>query len=187
IGKAGAADVGFADKICPEATQYVVAVGKMRVDDPPQKVYDVAQAAADAYARCSKDKLSNGFREAQHYADVRGGQFVVIAARALIALNRADDARRELLHQRPLVQQVVDWQSETVTPSQGHAPPRGDSPPAGSQGDLAAIGSDHRPSMYRASAKDIVAAIDEQLARIDGASRDATRPQLPQPAASPPH
>jgi hypothetical protein len=185
IGKAGAAEAGFSDTICPEATQYVLAVGRTKPTDSAQKIYEVAQAAADAYARCSKTKLSYGFREAQHYADTRGGQFVVLAARALIALNRVDEARRELLAQRPLVQQVVDWQSETVTPSQGHRP--ADPEAGGTQSELSAIGSDHRASMYRASAKEIVAAIDAELARIDGPSRDASRPQVPQPSASPGH
>jgi hypothetical protein len=157
---------GFSDVICPEATQYVMAVGKMRNDDPPQKIYDVSQAAADAYARCSKDKLSNGFREAQHYADTRGAGFAVVAARALVALKRTDEARAQLQAHRLLAQNVVDWQTETMTPSQGHSP--------GTHGDPAvahdtnALGSDHRPSMYRAAAKDVVVAIDALLASING-------------------
>jgi hypothetical protein len=186
FGKAGAAEGGFSDTICPEATQYVVAVGKMKRDDSPQKIYEVTQAAADAYARCSKSKLAYGFREAQHYADTRGGQFVVLAARALIAMNRLDDARRELAQQRPLVQQVVDWQTETVTPSQGHRP-AGDPEVVGAQSEVNAIGSDHRASMYRQSAKEIVAAIDAELAKIDAASRDTSRPQAPQASPSPAH
>ena len=113
---------GFSDKICPEATQYVLAVGKLRKDDPPKQIYDASQAATDAYERCSKEKLSNGFREAQHYADTRAGQFAVVAARALVALNRPDDARKELQHWRPLVQQVVDWQAETETPHDARRP-----------------------------------------------------------------
>ena len=189
VGNANAADVGFSDKICPEATQYVLAAGKLRRDDPPQTVYQAAQAAVDAYARCSKDKLTNGFREAQHYADTRGGGFAVVAARALIALGRADEARADLKARRVLVQQVVDWQSETVTPAQGHSPNTADAPrpgerPAGGEG--YAIQGDHRPSMYRAAAKDVVASIDAELARIDGLPRES-RPQAPQAAATPAH
>src|ERR1700738_1755633 len=112
FGGASAAPAGFSDVICPGATQYVLGVGKLRNDDPPQRIYDAAQAATDAYQRCSKDKLSNGFREAQHYADTRGSSFAVLAARALVALNRPEDARRELTMWRPLAQQVVDWLSE---------------------------------------------------------------------------
>ena len=186
LGRAGAAEVGFSDKICPEATQYVLNVGKLRKDDPPQTVYDASQAAATAYARCSKDKLSNGFREAQHYADTRGGQFVVLAARALIALNRADEARRMLQAQRPLVQQVVDWQTETQTANQGHAPGARGEPAAPSESGNTMSG-DHRPSMYRAAAKDVVAAIDAELTTIDNLSRDVARPQAPQPSPSPAH
>src|ERR1700681_3109766 len=121
-GQAQAQAQGFSDQICPQATQYVLAIGKLRKDDPPQRVYDAGQAATDAYERCSKEKLSSGLREPQHYADARAGQFAVVAARALIALNRPDDARRELEHWRPLVQQVVDWQAETQTSVQGHTP-----------------------------------------------------------------
>lgn len=116
FGRAATADAGFANSICPEATQFVRAVGKLRTDDPPQKAYDAAQAAVDAYARCSKDKLANGFREPQHYADTRAGGLAVVAARALVSLNRPDDARRELQQYRAIVQNVVDWQSETETP-----------------------------------------------------------------------
>ena len=160
---ASAADVGFSDVICPEGTQYVLAVGKLRKDDPPQRIYDAAQAAADAYQRCSRDKLSNGFREAQHYADTRGAGFSVVAARALVALNRPDDARRELLVWRPMVQQVVDWVSETETPAQGHSPRDGDG--AAESGANARQG-DHRKSMYRAAAKEIVIAIDVELGKL---------------------
>ena len=181
FARAGAAEAGFSDKICPEATQYVLAVGKLRKDDPPQTVYDASQAAATAYARCSKDKLSNGFREAQHYADTRGGQFVVLAARALIALNRADEARQMLQQQRPLVQQVVDWQAETQTANQGHSPGTRGEPSAPAESGNTMSG-DKRPSMYRAAAKDVVAAIDAELAAIDTRSRELGRPQAPQPS-----
>jgi hypothetical protein len=182
LGRASAAP-GFSDTICPEATQYVLAVGKLKMDDPPQRIYDVAEAAAGAYQRCSKDKLSNGFREAQHYADTRGSSFAVVASRALIVLNRPDDARRELESWRPMVQQVVDWQSETTTTVSGHAP-RGDI-----QSDGGTINQgDHRKSMYRDSAKEIVTAIDAELAKLDAASRDRPRVQghgTPAPVPSP--
>jgi hypothetical protein len=180
---ARAAEAGFSDVICPEATQYVLGVGKLRKDDPPQHIYDAAQAATDAYQRCSKDKLSNGFREAQHYADTRGSSFAVLAARALVALNRPEDARHELEQWRPLAQQVVDWLSETQTSVQGHKP-TGDL-----QGDVATVSrSDHRKSMYHDSAKDIVSAIDAELGRIDATLRERPRTQgrgTPAPSPSP--
>jgi hypothetical protein len=168
-GQASAATAGFSDTICPEATQYVLGVGKLKKDDPPQRIYDAAQAAVDAYQRCSKDKLANGFREAQHYADTRGAGLAVVASRALIALNRTEDAKRELQQWRPLVQQVVDWQAETQTAAQGHVRREttdatgGSAPPDPSTG---MISSDHRPSMYRAAAREIVVAIDEELGKL---------------------
>jgi hypothetical protein len=173
--QASAAESGFSDVICPEATQYVLAVGKLRRDDPPQRIYDAAQAVADAYQRCSKDKLSNGFREAQHYADTRGSSFAVVAARALIALNRPDEARRELASWRPLVQQVVDWKSETQTSVSGHKPPENPHPMSGETGTVTR--SDQRGSMYAGSAKEIVAAIDGEIERIDASLRERPRTQ----------
>jgi hypothetical protein len=169
----------FKDAICPEATQYVVAVSRARADEPPQRIYDVVQAAVDAYGRCSKDKLSHGFREAQHYADTRASSFAVVAAHALVAMKRYDDARRELLLRRPMAQQVVDWQSEPEAPYTAHRI---------SPDDLTARGSDHRPSMYRDSAKEIVESIDAQLAEIADLTRDVARPQAQQSAPPPsPH
>ena len=178
-GAPASAQVGFKDSICPESTQYVLAAGKLRRDDPPQHVYDAAQAAANAYEQCSKTKLSYGFREAQHYADTRGAGFAVVAARALIALDRLAEARSTLQKWRPLVQQVVDWQSETTAFQSADV-----------NGFAVTTSGDHRPSMYRASAKEIVAAVDEELAVIAGRSRDLTRPQalqspLPAPTRNP--
>lgn len=175
--QASAADVGFSDVICPEATQYMLAAGKLRKDDPPQRIYDATQAATDAYERCSKTKLSYGFREAKHYADTRAAGMAVLAARALIALNRPDDARRELLLWRPMVQQVVDWKAETETTAVGNKPvesadgggmPRGDAP-----GPRA---GDNRPSAYRTSAKEIVVAIDVELAKLADLHSPAPKP-----------
>lgn len=167
--RASAAEAGFSDVICPEATQYMVAAGKLRKDDPPQRAYDTFQAAVDAYQRCSKEKLANGFREAQHYADTRAAGLAVVAARALIALNRPEDARRELLLWRPLVQQVVDWKAETQTTAVGHKPAGDDNGDTVSTPRLDVGGpraGDNRPSAYRASAKEIVVAIDAELGKI---------------------
>jgi hypothetical protein len=172
------ADAGFSDTICPEATQYMIGAGKLRKDDPPQRIYDAAQAAVNAYQRCSKDKLANGFREAQHYADTRAAGLAVVASRALLALNRPDDARRELLQWRPLAQQVVDWQSETQTSSLAHsASATSDGSPQSGPGNATSVtGSDHRPSMYRASAKEIVAAIDVELGKLGDLGSPAPKP-----------
>ncbi len=181
--RAAAAPGTFSDVICPQATQYVVAVGKLRTDDAPQRVYDTAQAAVDAYQRCSKEKLSFAFREAQHYADTRAAGLAVVAARALIALGRGAEARSELEHWRPLAQQVVDWQTETQTSVSPHAP-SGDGPEGGG---ATIAGSDHRKSMYRDAAKEIVTAIDAELIKIE-ALRAQPRPQgrsVPSPTPTP--
>ena len=174
--RADASPAGFSDTICPQATQYVLAVGKLRVDDPPQRVYDTTQPAVDAYERCSKEKLSFAFREAQHYADTRAAGLAVVAARALIALGRGAEARRELEYWRPLAQQVVDWQTETQTAVSPHA----------QGGDPNVSGSDHRKSMYHDAAKEIVTAIGVELAKIDALQHEQPRPQERRaPAATP--
>ena len=173
------AQVGFSDQVCPEATQYVLNAGKLRKDDPPQRVYDAAIAAANAYEQCSKVKLSYAFREAQHYADTRGAGFAVVAARALIAMDRLADARSILLKWRPLVQQVVDWKSETMAAQSAHA-----------AGEAVTRAGDNRTSAYRNAAKEIVDAVDDELAVIADRTRDVTRPQaqqspLPAPTRKP--
>lgn len=171
---AAAAPSSFADGLCPEATQYVLGVGKLSKSDPPQRIYDAVQAAVDAYQRCSKVKLANGQTDQMHYADTRAASFAVVAAQTLVALNRPEDARRELQQWRPLAQQVVDWRSGAVLGVQGHAP----NPLAEVQDDVASsTRGDHRTSRYRDSAKEIVAAIDVELARIDAALREQPRPQ----------
>lgn len=174
FGRASAADSGFSDAICPEAVQYMVALGKLRRDDPPARIYDAAQAATNSYERCSKDKLAYGFHEAQHYADTRAAGVAVLAARALMAMGRLDEAKGELEHWRALAQQVVDWQSET-TAFQSADP----------SGSATTTGSDHRPSMYREAAKEIVTAIDTELVVITERSRGVVRPQAVQPSPQP--
>jgi len=162
---------GFADVICPQAAQYVIAAGKLRVDDPPQRVYDAAQAATNAYERCSQEKLGNGYHEAQHYADVRASGFAVVAARALIAMNRLGDAKSELEHWRPLAQQVVDWRQETETYASADV--------NGSSTTVA--GANNWRSLYAQAAGEVVTAIDAQLAII--AQRTAGATPAPAPTA----
>jgi hypothetical protein len=174
FGRASAADSGFSDVICPEAVQYMVALGKLRRDDPPQRIYDGAQAATNAYERCSKEKLAYGYREAQHYADTRAAGLAVVAARALVAMDRLDEAKGELEHWRALAQQVVDWQSET-TAFQSADP----------NGSATTTPSDHRPSMYHAAAKEIVTVMDTELVEIAERSRGMARPQAVQPSPQP--
>jgi len=174
---AHAGGVGFSDAICPEATHSVLAVGRLRVDDTPQRIYDAAHAAADVYARCSKDKLAYGFREAQHYADTRGCGFSVVAARALISMNRLEEARRDLEQCRERAQQIVDWQMETEAYASANV-----------HTDSKTILGDHRPSMYRDAAAEIVQSADQALAEVDRrvgpARRQAGRP-APAPSSKP--
>ncbi len=177
LGTAAAVTPGFTDAICPEGTHYVLQVGKLRIDDPPERIYAAANAASKAYATCSTQKLAYGFREAQHYADVRSAQFGVVAARALIALRRYDEARAELVRDRALAQNVADWITETEAYNSADV-----------NGHEVTIASDHRPSMYRASAREIVASADQALSEVERLTeaprRQATRPS-PAPAPSP--
>ena len=174
---AGAVAPGFSDAICPEGTHYVLEIGKLRIDDPPERIYAAAHAAEQAYATCSSQKLSYGFREAQHYADVRRAGFGVVAARALIAMHRYDEARTELLRDRALAQNVADWIAETEAfgTANVHSEP-------------VTIAGDRRPSMYRASAREIVQSADEALSEVvrlsEVARRQGVRPS-PSPSARP--
>ncbi len=172
-GPGSAAVPGFKDTICPEGTQYVLEVGKLRVDDPPDRIYAAAHAASKAYATCSGQKLSYGFREAQHYADVRSAQFGVVAARALIAMRRYDEARAELQRDRAAAQNVADWITETEAFNSADV-----------NGFAVTIAGDRRPSMYRASAREIVASADQALAEIARLT-EIPRRQGAQPAPSP--
>ncbi|HYW55095.1 MAG TPA: hypothetical protein VE826_14075 [Dongiaceae bacterium] len=175
---AGAAPGGFSDVICPGATQYVMAAGKLRIDDAPERIYEAAQAAADAYTRCSKEKLSDGFREAQHYADTRSSSFGVVAARALIAMNRLDEARRELVRSRTIAQQVVDWHMETEAYQSADV-----------NGTAVTIpGDNRRRSMYRQSAQEIVASADQALEEVERrAALSRRQASPPAPAPTPAH
>ncbi len=172
-GPASAAAPGFKDTICPEGTQYVLDVGKLRIDDAPERIYAAAHAASKAYATCSGQKLSYGFREAQHYADVRSAQFGVVAARALIAMGRYDEARAELQRDRAAAQNVADWIAETEAFNS-----------ADPNGFAVTVSGDRRPSMYRASAREIVASADQALAEITRLT-EIPRRQGAQPAPSP--
>ena len=179
FGTAAATVPGFTDAICPEGTHYVLEVGKLRVDDAPERIYAAAHAAAQAYATCSSQKLSYGYREAQHYADVRRAGFGVVAARALVAMRRYDEARAELLHDRAVAQNVADWLTETEAFGTANV-----------HIEQVVVAGDHRPSMYRASAREIVLSADEALAEVvrltEVARRQGVRPPpSPYPSARP--
>ena len=107
---AARADAAFTDIVCPEATQYVVAMGALKQSDPPQRVYDAANAAATAYELCAKRQLADANVEpGVHYAYTREAGLAIVAARALVALNRQSDAKAMVLNAKRLAQDVVDW------------------------------------------------------------------------------
>jgi len=147
----------FSDRLCPEATQYVVALGKLTVTDTPQVVYDSAHATAAAYETCATRYLGNGQIEPQvHYAHTRQASYSVIEARALVALNRPADAKRVLQTSRRLAIDVFDWRTD------GHT---------------------KRPSNYHDAAADIVAAADAMLAKLSSPAPEETA--APTPSSSP--
>jgi hypothetical protein len=150
------AQAAFSDRLCPEATQYVVALGKMTSTDTPQQVYDVAHATTAAYETCATRYLGNGQIEPQvHYAYTRQASFSIIEARSLVALNRAADAKRVLQNSRRLAADVFEWRT-----------------------------SDKRPSNYRDAAKDIIAAADADLAKLSATASPAAS-AAPAPMSSP--
>jgi acyl-homoserine lactone acylase PvdQ len=170
------AQAAFSDQICPEATQYVVALGQLQpapplgnapAGDSAQKVYDVARAATSAYDTCSKRHLSNGNAEpGVHYAYTREASFGILEARALLALNRPGDAKAVAQNSKRLAQEVFDWRRSI----------------AQSGGIISSSGSDNRPSIYRDAAKDIVAAADDMLAKLAAPAANASPAAAPAPS-----
>ena len=152
------AQAAFSDRLCPEATQYVVALGKMTSTDTPQHVYDVAHATTGAYETCATRYLGNGQIEPQvHYAYTRQASFSIIEARSLVALNRIADAKRVLQNSRRLAADVFDWRSDSNA---------------------------KRPSNYHDAAQDIIAAADADLAKLSATASPAASP-APAPMSSP--
>jgi len=102
------ADAAFSDKLCPEATQYVIALTSVPPNDA-QKVYDAAHQTTNAYEICSRRHLADANIEpGVHYAYTREASFLVVEARALLALNRPADAKAVLEHSRRLASDVMD-------------------------------------------------------------------------------
>lgn len=165
-GSAGRADADgatpFADTVCPEAAQYVSAIGRLTRSDPPQKVLDAAHAATNAYETCARRKLADQDVEpGVHYAYTREASFSVVEARALIALNRAADAKVVLENTRRLASDVFDWRRSNGANDSGG-------------------GKDTRPSLYHNSAKEILDAVNTMLATLN-APASATPTPAPKP------
>lgn len=159
---AGAAGPAFSDQECPEATPKVVAVQALTTAADPVAIYAVAKAAADVYDVCAQRKLSDQDVEpGAHYAFTREAQFGVLAARALIAQKKIDDARRELQHDRALAADVAAWRAST----------HGTDPNVRVQ-------SDTPYSRFHVTAQAVVDAASAELKQLD-------TPASPPPAASP--
>ncbi|HZW53063.1 MAG TPA: hypothetical protein VFF00_03465 [Candidatus Elarobacter sp.] len=154
------ADAAFSDALCPEASQYVIAMGALAQSDPPQKIYDAAHATTNAYSTCAKRQLTDANVEpGVHYAQTRNAQFGIVEARALLALNRPAEAKAVLENSKRLAQEVFDWRRSGNGASD--------------------LGSrDNRPSFYHDSAKDILDAANAMLAKLNA-------PPAPAASASP--
>jgi hypothetical protein len=165
---AARADAAFSDKLCPEATQYFVALGQVPPSDA-QRVYDAAHATTTAYDNCAKRHLADGDVEpGVHYAWTREAGIAVLEARALVALNRQSDAKAVALNAKRLAQDVFDWRKSIDQ----------------SGSSISSSGADRRPSMYRDAAKDVITAADELLTKL-GAAPAASAAPAPLPVISP--
>jgi hypothetical protein len=159
-GASGRADAAFSDQLCPEATQYVVALGTVKPTDA-QAVYAAVHAVAAAYDTCSKRALADGNVEpGVHYAYTREASYEIVEARALVAMNRPGDAKALTQNAKRLAQDVIDWRRSYEQSGSGNS--------------ITSSGSDTRPSTYRDSAKDIVAAANDLLAKIAAMPAPAT-------------
>ncbi len=149
------AQAAYSDKLCPEATQYVVALGKLTQTSTAQQVYDTAHATTGAYETCATRYLGNGQIEPQlHYAYTRQASYAIVEARALLALNRPADAKRVLQTSRRLAGEVFDWRSDSKLPAN-----------------------------YHDAAKEIIDVADAMLAKLSAPAAAAS--PAPAPAASP--
>jgi hypothetical protein len=92
-----------------------------------------------------------------------------------MAMRRYDEARAELLRDRALAQNVADWITETEAFGTANV-----------HLDPVTIAGDHRPSMYRASAREIVLSADQALAEVARLSEVPRRQgAVPSPSPSP--
>ena len=98
------ARAAFSDALCPEASQYVNALGALHAAPPlgnaaggasPQAVYDAVHATTSAYDTCAKRHLGDANVEpGVHYAYTREAAFSILEARrAARARARARRAR----------------------------------------------------------------------------------------------
>jgi hypothetical protein len=167
------ADAAFSDKLCPEATQYVIALGQLPPNDPPQRIYDAAHATTAAYDSCAKRHLTDAKIEpGVHYAYTREAGFAMLEARALVALNRPSDAKAVVLNAKRLAQDVFEWR-RSIDQNGSY---------------ISSSGSDNRPSIYRDAAKDVITAADDMLAKLSAVPAAAPAPAAsaaPAPASSP--
>ncbi len=163
---ASRADAAFSDKICPEATQYVIAVVSMAKTDPAQKQYDALHATTSAYDTCAKRKLADAKIEPDlHYAYTRQASFGIVEARALLAMNRPEDAKRELENSKRLARDVFEWRRSINQ--------NGSS--------IASSGSDNRPSIFQDAAKEILESANDMLAKLAAAAASGTAAPVPSP------
>lgn len=164
------ASAAFSDQLCPEATQYVVAITSLPRNETAQKVYDAAHATTTAYDVCAKRHLADANIEpGVHYAYTRQASYDVVEARALLALNRPADAKAVLENAKRLAQDVFDWRRSI---NQNGAV-------------IASSGSDNRPSVYHNAAKEIVDSANEMLAKLAAPAPSASGAPAANPAPRP--
>jgi hypothetical protein len=149
----------FSDKICPEASQSVTALGALSTSEA-QKVSEAAHAASAVYETCAKRNLSDGNNQAAHYGYTRQASYQLIEARALLALNRTSDAKAVIENSKHVASEVFDW--------------------IGYGG-----GNSRVRSMYRPAAKEVLDDANEMLAKLKAAAVATAAPAAPQPTTKP--
>lgn len=79
-------------------------------------VYELAKIAADQFEICSQKMLASGSAAGKFHADLRGSHAALIAAFGLIEMGRNSDARKLLLHWRPICAHILVAPSASPTP-----------------------------------------------------------------------
>lgn len=160
------------DLMCPRAVPKLVEFQDASGGKDITKILSASRGAADAYLTCLSEAKTRFAEEPyMNYDRTRAAQFLVVEARALTATGDTKSATAALHDAHRLADEVVTWLPMSQTYSQS----------SGTEGNSADRNTDRNGSRYKASAKEILAAADDELAKITG----SVHRQAPAPSSSP--
>jgi len=126
-GIACAADNGFSDRICPNATQLVrdYNTQSAKSDTPVDDILATLNKVVAAYKTCAGEKLTQGGTmggaeaslqvglgvEGMHYAQIRQAQFYYVMGKIERLLQNFNTSRDDLQNALSLVKDTIDWRT----------------------------------------------------------------------------